>query len=481
MSLRSLFLLVSIAFLFASSAAVSQTKKPIILFILVDDLGWADLGCYGNRFNETPNINRLAKQGVRFTDFYAAGAVCSPTRASIMSGQYQARFGLTDFISGHWRPFEKLAVPHVALELPRNIVTIAEALRGAGYTTAHFGKWHLGGQGHMPPDQGFDKSVVTGGGHGTTFRTRPKVRVPKGRRLAEFLTDQTIEFMKTNRKKPFFVHLSHYAVHIPLQTSAQLEQKYAGKDKVKGYPCNPRYAGLLEEVDQSVGRLMAALKELELDDNTLVVFTSDNGGLIERYNGGEIVSSQAPLRGEKGTLYEGGVRVPLIMRWKGKDKPGETCSVPTISVDFYPTFLQVAGAKPPKRQVVDGVSLLPLLRDPSAKLDRQAIYWHYPHYHHSRPACAIRTGDWKAIEFFDTGKVELYNLKQDIGESKDLSAKMPQKARQLQKMMQQWRSEVDAQMPHRNPAYNPKRAHEWWSRRSLTRVPSRKSESGKRK
>ncbi len=456
---------------FEGKAFAGRKKKPNILFILVDDLGWADLGCYGNRFNETPNIDKLAQEGLRFTDFYAAGAVCSPTRASIMSGQYQARFGLTAHIPGHWRPFERVAEPPCNLSMPLEIMTIAEALNAAGYTTAHFGKWHLG---HSPREQGFDQAIVTGGRHEyPRFRTTPRMKIKKGTRLAQFLTDQTIEFMKKSKDRPFFIHLSHYAVHIPLDTTAELQKKYENKKKVKGYPCNPTYAGLLEEVDQSVGQLMAALDELGLADDTVVVFTSDNGGLISRYNGGEICTSNLPLRSEKGSLYEGGVRVPLIIRWPQHVPQNSTSSEPTISIDFYPTFLELGGVKNFQKQVLDGKSLVPIMSNPKDQLKREALFWHYPHYHHSRPASAIRLRDWRAIEFFDTGKIELYNLKKDIGEKNNLADKMPEKVAEMRERLQQWRSEVCAQMPQRNPAFNPKRSHEWWSRRTITPIPSR--------
>ncbi len=451
--------------------AGEKANRPNILFILVDDLGWADLGCYGNRFNETPNIDKLAANGMRFTHYYTAGAVCSPTRASIMSGQYQARFGLTAHIPGHWRPFAKLAEPPCALNMPLSIRTIAEALGNAGYTTAHFGKWHLGGGGHMPKDQGFHESIVTSGRHEyPKFRTSPPMKIEKGTRLTDFLTDQAITFMQKHRDQPFFIHLSHYAVHIPLDTTPELQKKYEAKPKVKNYPCNPTYAGLLEEVDRSVGRLVAALEELDLADNTLIFFTSDNGGLIMRYDGSEIVCSNFPLRSEKGSLYEGGVRVPLIVSWPGVTKAGSLCEETTISVDFYQTFLQLAGAKAQKDQVLDGVSLVPLLKSPTAHLERQALYWHYPHYHHSRPSSSIRMGDWKAIEFFDTGKVELYNLKKDLSQKKNLATNFPEKVAQLQEMLRQWRDEVNAQMPRLNPAFNPKREGEWWSRRTVTPI-----------
>ncbi|MGF1578513.1 MAG: sulfatase [Gemmataceae bacterium] len=457
-----------------TQAGTAKPKPMNVLFVLVDDLGWSDLGCYGNKFNETPNIDKLANQGMRFTDFYAAGAVCSPTRASILSGQYQARFGLTAHIPGHWRPFEKVVEPPCALDMPLSVVTIAEALKTAGYRTGHIGKWHLGGAGHQPKDQGFDFSIVTSGRHDARrFRTSPKRKIPKDKRLAEFLTDEAVGFLKRNKDQPFFLHLSHYAVHIPLSTTPELLKKYENKSKVEGYPCNPKYAGLLEEVDRSVGRLMKALDDLGLAENTLVVVTSDNGGLIMRYDGGEIVCNNLPLRSEKGSLYEGGIRVPLIIRCPGIPIPGgKTSSVPTISIDFYPTFLDAANAKRPKKHILDGRSLIPLLKNPKAEWDRP-IFFHYPHYHHSRPSGAVRLGDWTAIEFFDTGELELYNLKTDIGQKKNLVRSKPMEAQRLRKLMQRFRDEVNAQMPQRNPAYNPKRAGEWWSRRRMAPIPKR--------
>lgn len=479
-SLRSaqVFLCVLSALLLPSSlyAREGERSRPNIVFILADDLGWADLGCYGNRFNETPRIDKLASQGMKFTDFYAACPVCSPTRASILSGQYQARFGLTTFIPGHWKPFARLAEPPNALQMPLEIVTLAESLKKAGYATGHFGKWHLGGAGFLPPHQGFDDWVVTGGGHGGTrrLRTTPRRKLPVGKRLAEFLADECIAFMLKNKDKPFFVHLSHFAVHIPLDARAKLRKKYEAKKKVAGYPCNPAYAALLEELDTSVGRVIDALDRTGLAQNTLLVFTSDNGGLRTRYTGGEVTTSNAPLRDEKGSLYEGGVRVPLIVRWPGVTGKATVCREPTISIDFYPTFLDAARSKKPTDHILDGVSLGSLLRDPSATIKRQALYWHYPHYHHSRPACSIRAGEWKAIEFFDTGKVELYNLKSDLSESKNLAGKMPAKVKELRSMLRTWRDEVNAQMPQDNPAYHPKRAHEWWSRRRVEPITPRK-------
>lgn len=439
-------------------------QRPNIVFILADDLGWADLGCYGNQFNETPHIDKLAGQGMRFTQFYAAAPVCSPTRAGLMSGQYPARLGLTAHIPGHWRPFEKLVEPPIAQQLPTEIVTIAETLREAGYVTGHFGKWHLGGKGYGPKDQGFDVAIEIQGHTVPGPRLQPPGPAPK--RLAEYLTDKAIEFMTGNKDRPFYLQIHHFAVHIPLDTTPELQKKYENKRKIETYSCNPLYAGLLEEMDTGVGRVLAALDQLGLAENTIVVFTSDNGGL-ERESGGWPGTLNRPLRDEKGTLYEGGIRIPTIVRWPGVTKAGATQTSPAISLDFYPTFVEAAGARFPGEQTLDGVSIRPLCENAAARSRRERLYWHYPHYHHSRPACAVRGGDWKAIEFFDTGAVELYNIHSDPGEAKDLAATMPEKARELRQSLRQWRQNVNAQMPQPNPAFDAKRAGEWWNRRTM--------------
>ena len=425
-------------------------ERPNILFVLVDDLGWMDLACYGNEFNETPNIDRLAEQSVRFTDAYASCPVCSPTRASIMSGQYQQRFQVEDFIPGHWRPFEKLTVPENARAMPLEIDTIAEALKPAGYATAKIGKWHLG---HRAKQQGFDVDLESRG---------RRVKNP-----TRWLTDQCIEFMSSNKNRPFFLFLSHHDVHIPLESTAELVAKYQKKPNTERGVNHPVYAAVLEEVDHSVGRLTKSLEDLGIADNTLVVFFSDNGGMYRNYlDGGEPVTTNVPLRGEKGTIYEGGIRVPLLVRWPGVTQAGTTCDEPVISNDFYPTLLQAAGASKPRGHTLDGVNLQPLLEQPGASLDRDAIFWHYPYYHHSTPAGAIRSGDWKLLEFFEDNRLELYNLVEDIGETNNLARKHPEKARQLYDRMVRWREEVGARLPTPNPKYDPDRAHEWWNRRN---------------
>ncbi|UCG55757.1 MAG: sulfatase [Phycisphaerales bacterium] len=436
--------------LLSRAGGAGAGEKPNLLFVLVDDMGWADLPCYGSEFHETPNIDRLAMQAVRFTDAYAAGAVCSPTRASILAGQYPARVGITDFIPGHPRPWSKLRVPENRLQLPLESVTIAEALKKQGYSTGYIGKWHLGGgETFVPQNQGFDM-VLTGG------RNRNDKRVTT-------FTDTAVHFLEANRDKPFFLFLSHHTVHIPLEAPQDLVEKYRNKPKAPHGVNNPAYAAMVEHLDNSMGRLVRKLDELDLTRRTVVIFFSDNGGLRQRFDGkGEIVASNAPLRDEKGTLYEGGIRVPLIVRWPGVVKPG-VCNIPVTSVDFYPTILDLAGAKADPHHALDGTSIVGLIMR-TGRFRRDAIFWHYPHYHHSTPAGAIREGDWKLIEFFEDGSLELYNLRDDISEKNNLAGRMPEKASRLQRRLAAWRKSVDAKMPTPNPDYDPAKADQWGKR-----------------
>ncbi|MFP4502923.1 MAG: sulfatase [Candidatus Hydrogenedentota bacterium] len=464
---RRTFLKQSAAGMMALSAAAmagrtyAAGRKPNIVFILADDLGWADLGCYGNTYHDTPNIDRLARQGVRFTDAYAACPVCSPTRASILSGQYPAHVGVTDFISGHWRPYAKLRVPRNRTQyLPLEIDTIAEALESAGYISGHFGKWHLGGMQHFPDKQGFDDHVVSSGWGHFGNKSHPDQGWGDDDYLSEVLTDEAVRFMKENREQPFFLHLSHFGVHIPLEARQELIAKYEAKEGPEGRINNPIYAAMVEHIDHSAGRVLDTLDDLGLADDTIVVFFSDNGGLHIRYDGvgEEYVSTQKPLRGEKGTLYEGGIREPLIVRWPGHMKAGSTCAAPVTSVDFFPTFLAAAGAKAPA-QPLDGLDITPLLTD--GEIDRDAIYWHYPHYHHTTPAGAIRKGDWKLIEYYEDGRLELFNLARDIGEAHDLASVFPERAMALRDQLAAWRKQVNAAMPVPNPDFDPARQYEW--------------------
>lgn len=430
----------------------NPAARPNIIILLADDLGWADLACYGNTFNESPNIDRLAREGMRFTQFYA-GPVCSPTRANLQSGQDQARFGITQHIPGHKRPYAKLADPVVPRQLPLEVETFAERLGGAGYATGYFGKWHLGGAGFGPTDQGWQTAMEFNGNV-----QPPRVTgSAEPRRAAEFLAEKAIEFIEANQKQPFLLQVSYAAVHIPLSTTPELLAKYKAKQPMPGYPSLPEYAGLLEELDQSLGRITAAVDKAGLAEQTLVFFLSDNGGLEHQQNG-SVVTSNKPLRSEKGTLYEGGIRVPAVARWTGKVPAGTECATPATTIDIYPTLIELASVAPPQDQPLDGVSIAGLLKDPAAALPRDTLYWHLPHYHHSTPASVIRRGDWKLIEFFEDGSLELYNLADDLGESQNLAESEPARAKQLQAALAAWRQRVGARMPEPNPDYDPARA-----------------------
>ncbi len=450
--------MVASAALSAASAVAADppnnTSPPNIVLVFADDLGWADAGCYGNRFNETPRIDRLAREGVRLSQFYA-GPVCSPTRANLQSGQDQARFGITQHIPGHRRPFARMIDPVVPRQLPLEVETFAERLSAAGYRTGYFGKWHLGGNGFGPEDQGWQtvlecqRNVLP---PGVTGQQRP-------RRTAEFLTEKAIEFIETDDDRPFLLQVSHFAVHIPLSTTDELLSKYEAKESADGYPSLPAYAGLMEELDRSLGRIVDAIDGAGMGERTLVLFVSDNGGL-EHEQSGRVVTSNEPLRGEKGQLYEGGIRVPAIARWLGEIPEGKVCDTPAITFDLYPTFVELAGGSLPDDQPVDGVSLAGLFRDPDASLGRDTLHWHLPHYHHSTPAGAIRRGEWKLIEFFEGGRLELYNLKEDLGETNDRSDDMPELAGELRESLAAWRERVDAKMPVANPDHDPDRETE---------------------
>jgi arylsulfatase A len=471
--IKSKFLFFSLACLLTNSL---QAAPPNIVFIFIDDLGWGDVGCYGNDFIDTPRIDQLASEGVRFTDFYAAGAVCSPTRCAVQSGQNQARIGITAHIPGHWRPYERVITPQTTMALPLDTITVAESLQGAGYQTGYVGKWHLGrGDKFGPATQGYDFAVEINGPH---LPGKYKVfgksdhQPEPGQFRTDFEADMCVKFIQESKDAPFFLMLSPFAVHIPLASKAALVEKYRARAGEQGRELpHPIYAAMVEEVDALVGRVVDEIEAQGLTENTMIVFTSDNGGLYRRYDYQEAaddkVSSLAPLKGEKGSLHEGGIRVPLIVKYPGVVEPGRTSSEPAISYDFYPTFLAAAGGSLPATQTIDGLSLLPILTGLQDRLERNAIHWHYPHYHHDRPASAIREGDWKLIEYLDgTGEVELYHIAEDIGEQKNLASERNGKVADLKKKLDNWRTDVIARMPIANPGYEPDRAHEWWSRKT---------------
>jgi arylsulfatase A len=452
----ALAMLVCLALAQTGRATERGGAKPNFIFVLVDDLGWTDLSCYGSTFYETPHIDRLAARGMRFTSAYAACTVCSPTRASILTGKYPARLHLTDWIPGHARPAAKLRVPDWTQHLPLGELTMAEALHEAGYATASIGKWHLGGEGYEPERQGFDVNVA-GDHRGQPSSYFSPYKIPSipdgkpGEYLTDRLTDEAIAFIARNRDRPFYLYLPHYGVHTPLQAKKPLMDKYAAKADPAHPQHNAVYAAMIESVDLSVGRLAHQLDELGIADRTVFVFMSDNGGLIGNPAGP--VTSNLPLRAGKGSAYEGGVRVPMFVCWPGAVRPNSTCDVPVISVDFFPTMLEMAGLSAAPAHRTDGVSLVPLLQGKSA-IEREAIYWHYPHYHPggATPYGAVRQGDLKLIEFFEDDHVELYDVRRDIGEAADLVDRMPEETAALRARLHEWRRAVGAQMPVTNPA-----------------------------
>jgi len=454
-------------------------KKPNFVFILVDDLGWIDTGCYGSKFYETPNIDRFAAEGMRFTDAYAACAVCSPTRAAVVTGRYPARLGVTDWIRARFQggkipadkknPIEyvggknkKLLCPPNALWMELEEITIAEALKPAGYTSCHIGKWHLGADDWYPDKQGFDFNIG-----GCDFGQPPNYFDPysrKGqgpiptlnpRRKGEYLTDreadEAVKFIRRHKDKPFFLYMAHYAVHTPIQAKADLVAKYKAKKPTNQK--NPKYAAMVESVDDAVGKICSVLDELNLAERTIIFFTSDNGGLMG-------VTNNAPLRAGKGHPYEGGIREPLLVRWPKVIKPGTVSHEPVTSVDYFPTICQAAGVPLPRDRDIDGVSLLGHLKSNGIqKLNRDTLFWHFPHYRGNIvPYSIIREGSWKLIKRYEGKTFELYNLKGDLSESNDLSEVLPAKARQLNAKLTRWLRISRAKLPRPNPDYDPNTA-----------------------
>ena len=450
--------------------ALAQERRPNVIVIVADDLGWADLACYGSRYHETPSLDRLAREGVRFTQGYAACPVCSPTRAALLTGKYPARLHLTDWLPG--RPdmsAQRLLRPPFRQELPLEESTLAELLHAAGYATASIGKWHLGGAGFEPQKQGFDLNVAGDAAGSPRSYFAPFERdgkfmpaleqAPAGEYLTDRLTAEAEKFIDQNRDRPFFLYLPHYAVHTPLSAKKELILKYEAKPKPALPQNNPIYAAMLESLDQSVGRVLARLDELKLADRTVVIFTSDNGGLATIEGPNTPATSNAPLREGKGYLYEGGLRVPLLVKWPGSRRAGTVCETPACSIDVVPTIAEICGLT--VSTAIDGVSLVPVLRqagDPSiSPVQRRALFWHYPHYSNQggRPGGAIRNGDDKLIEFYETGRLELFNLKTDAGESTNLAEKFPEKTADLAAQLRAWRSKVAAQDMRPNPDYLP--------------------------
>ncbi len=458
------------AWLGLSTMVRAEEARPNVVLIVADDLGWADLGCYGSRFYRTPRLDQWASSGRSFTQAYAACPVCSPTRASLMTGKYPARLRLTDWIPG--RPdsaSQPLLHPAFLQQLPLEEVTLAEMFKGAGYATANIGKWHLGGEGFDPTRQGFDKNVA-GDAYGSPrsywppyFRSEQLAKglgeVSEKDYLTDRLTTVAEHFIEENASRPFFLYLPHYAVHTPLIAKPELEAHYpAWNGTSHGRQENPTYAAMLESLDQSVGRILDTLERRGLTSKTIVVFTSDNGGLATSEGPSTPATINAPLREGKGWLYEGGIRVPLIVSWPGHITPGVESS-PACSIDVLPTLRALAGINGSSSE--DGTSLDRLLTR-GEPLAARSLYWHYPHYspQGGRPGGAIRSGKWKLIDFFETGRLELFDLERDPGESTNLAQKEPQQTQELAKELRAWRQGLNASMPTSNPAYSPNRQKE---------------------
>ena len=445
----------------ALPAAAVAPRPPNIVYVLADDLGWTDLGCQGSTYYRTPHLDRLAAQGLRLQRYYNSQN-CAPTRAVLMSGLYAPRTGMysVNTLERGAAADRRMHVPSNETRLPLDLFILPQALRAAGYATGMFGKWHLGTtRPHHPADRGFDEAIVSDGRH-FNFTTVPPVEASPGQYLADFLTDRAVDFIGRHRARPFFLYLPHFAVHTPIEAKPELVAEWRERQP-SGRHWHPTYAAMIQSVDESVGRITARLAELGLERDTVVIFSSDNGGLggydrTEPPSDKRGFTDNAPLRGGKGTLYEGGLRVPFIVRWPGVVPAGTVSGHPAAHIDVYPTLLEIAGGRPRPGQVLDGVSLLPLLRDPGARLRRAAIYWHFPgyleSYVHPRgwrtgPVGAIHAGNHKLLEFFETGTVELYDLARDPGETRDLAAAEPARAAELRAQLAAWRQATGAAMP----------------------------------
>lgn len=519
--LSTLILAISITCGMAFGQSKSKnTKAPNIVFFLVDDLGWKDVGCYGSEFYETPNIDKLAKQGVKFTNAYAACHVCSPTRASILTGKYPARMNLTDWLPGRNDfAYQKLQNVEVIQHMPYDETTLAEALKEKGYSTAIFGKWHLGDAPSDPTKHGFDMHTPAGWSKGWPLAYDAPFKLAgydgnPGEYLTDRLTTDALQYIEDHRDKPFFLFLSHFAVHDPIEGRKDLVEKYKkklaslpedkrppyllegnpdsdpltigerlsllkdpaydgfsqlprGTVKIKQRQDNVQFAAMVEAMDESMGRVMDKLKAIGIEDNTIVIFASDNGGMAAGNFGRpskvlnpatpdkHFSTSNLPLRGAKGWLYEGGIRVCAVVKWAGEKKAGSECDVPIVSTDFYPSILEMAGLPQLPEQHMDGKSFVPLLKG-KKDIGRDAIYWHFPHYSNhgmQSPGGAVRFKNFKLIEYYENNTVQLFDLDKDLGELNDISKQNPAKVKELRDMLHQWRESVHAKMMPPNPEY----------------------------
>jgi arylsulfatase A len=461
-----------VLFLISLSIASAAGRPPNILFILADDMGWADLGCYGADLHETPRIDAFAKEAVRFTNAYAM-SVCSPTRSTLMTGKHAARLHFTIWSEGAQQggpKNRKLREAPAIWNLPHTETTIARHLHGAGYLTALVGKWHLGDWEHYPEAHGFDINIggtnwgapqtfwwpYSGSGRfGAEFRYVPQLEFGKpGEYLTDRLTDEAMKVIDHAEEQPFFIYLAHHAVHTPIEAKEDAVKHFDAKLRPDMHHQHGVYAAMTKNLDENVGRILDHLKELGLDKNTLVIFASDNGGYVGNDKAGGRtmpVTNNTPLRSGKGSLYEGGVRIPLLIRWPGVSQAGTTCDEPVVTMDLFNTLLNAAGLP---TEASDGIDLSPLLNSPDAKLPRDALFFHYPHYYHTTtPVSAIRSRDWKLLEYFEDCHVELYNLKDDPREQRDLAQENPDKVNALRQQLHAWRDSVNAALPTTNPDF----------------------------
>jgi arylsulfatase A-like enzyme len=472
MNRRSFLKAAGTAAIAATAPKSAAATKPNLVLILADDLGWTGLGCFGSRFYKTPNIDKLCGEGMKFTNGYADAPVCAPTRACVMSGQYTPRTGVyrvTDVPRSRDVMDKCEFIQPEKKQFSLEITTLAEALKKEGYATGHFGKWHL--EPHHPSEQGFDSAIVSASKH-FDFDTKPPYDIEPGTYLSDFMADFAIEFMETNKDKPFFLYLPDFLVHKPHEAKPDLVDLFKGKPRV-GYQGDPVHAAMTLSLDETVGRIVDTIDRLGLKENTLIVFTSDNGARCAFGDDGKpkdnSFTDNLPLRDGKGEIYEGGIRVPYIYRWPGTIKPGTVCSEPITTVDLYPTFMHLATGTPnfKKDQPLDGASVVPCLKsDGSATLDRDALYWYYPNYSagpsqdgrwEQVPRAAIRMGDYKLLKSLVGADLELYNLKTDIGETKNLAKTKPEKAKLLNDKLVLWLDDIDAPKLVPNPTYNANR------------------------
>jgi len=476
MKLRILPTMLAMAVAGFVGLASANALPPNIVVIMVDDMGWTGLSGYGSDLHRTPHIDQLAKRSMKFTSAYASASICTPTRAALMTGKYPARLNMTIWHEQAKTPQqnEKLIPPIVEGNLSHNEVTIAEVLRTVGYKTGHVGKWHLGEATHYPATHGFDFSF--GGcswGCPATFyfpyrgmygnknrhyryidgidASEPRA----GEYLTDRLTDEALNFIDRVSEAPFFLYMSYYTVHKPIEGKPDVVARYEKKIRDGMEHRNAHYAAMHEALDDSVGRILEKLENEGLEGETVVILTSDNGGFIKK-DKGQTVTSNAPLRSGKGSLYEGGVRVPLIIHWPGVTTPGSASDEPVATMDLYPTILDIAGTSGNANHntMVDGVSLKPLLNGSRSRLDREALYWHYPHYYSTTtPVSSVRQGKWKLLEYLEDQRIELYDIHSDLGEARNLAILYPEKAKELQQKLTNWRDEVDAPMPQANPNF----------------------------